>query len=59
MFEGLERFIRSTIDNVERKLTGSTEGQGDVIENQKVEFRDQDLMASPEDCYENVGFEED
>jgi hypothetical protein len=56
MFEGLERFIRSTIDNIERKLTGSTEGQGDVIEN---EFREQDLIASPEDCYEDVGFEED
>ncbi len=35
MFEGLEQFIRSTIDNIERKLAGSAEDQGDVIENQK------------------------
>lgn len=59
MFEGLERFIRSTIDNIERKLTGATEGQGDVIENQKFALEDHDLRADIEDCYENVGFEED
>jgi hypothetical protein len=59
MFEGLERFIRGEINNLERKFTGSIEGQGDVIENQRIEFRDRDLIASPEDCFEDVGYEED
>ena len=59
MFEGLEHFIRSTIDNIERKLTGSIVGQGIVKENQEFKFEDRDLRAGLEDCYENVGFEED
>jgi hypothetical protein len=57
MFEGLERFIRGAIYNLEKKFTGSIEDQGIVKENQ--EFEDQDLITGIEDHCGNVGFEED
>ena len=57
MFEGLERFIRSTIDSVERSLTESIEVQGDIKERYGIIYDNHDLIASIEDYTED--FEKD
>lgn len=59
IFERFDRFVRGTIDNLERAYTGSIEGQGDAIERVSVAYDDQDIMTGIEDCIENIGFEED
>lgn len=59
IFERFDRFVRGTIDNLERALTGSIEGQGDAMEILGIAHEDQDIMTDMEDCTENVGFEED
>lgn len=58
MFEGLEKFLRGTIDNIERKLTSSIESQGDVKENQKVVFGNQDVLSNIDDTTENVDYDD-
>jgi hypothetical protein len=59
MFEGLERFIRGTINNLERGLFESLEGHAEVKERYGIAYKDQDLRTDIEDYIENVEFEKD
>lgn len=57
MYEGLERFIRGTINIIERKLTESTMGQGDVKENQEFDFDEYEVLNSIENSLEELDFD--
>lgn len=54
MFEGLERFIRGTINNLEKGLIESLEGHAEVKEGYGIAYKDQDLGTDIEDNNENV-----
>lgn len=58
MFAGLERFIQGTIENIERKLTCSTEGQSDIKENQDLKFRDKVVLNKVEILTEDVDYDD-
>lgn len=59
MFEGLERFIRGTFNNLERGLFESLEGHAEVKERYGIAYKNQDLGTDIEYTNENVGFEKD
>ncbi|MDF2872262.1 MAG: hypothetical protein K0R05_3837 [Anaerocolumna sp.] len=59
MFEGLERFIRGTISNLEKGLIESLEGPAEVKEGYDITYKDQDLGTDIEDYNENVELEKD
>lgn len=58
MFEGLEQFLRSTIDGIERKFTGATVSQGDVKENQELKFEDRVVLNQDEILTEDVDYDD-
>lgn len=59
MFEGLERFLQGTINNLEKGLIESLEGHAEVKEGYGIAYKDQDLGTDIEDYNENVELEKD
>jgi|GEM_PF-4766959 hypothetical protein len=59
MFEGLERFMRGTISNLEKGLIESLEGPAEVKEGYGIAYKDQDLGTDIEDYKEDVELEKD
>jgi hypothetical protein len=59
IFERFERFLRGTINNLERGLIGSIEGHGDVIERFGVAYENIDFITDIDNYTENLDLEEE